>query len=155
MVNADTSQAGSLIASAAYAVGRGAGRLRPPAAGRAPRVGAVAGGAVVAALWATVFGWANLKKHRKGGISKKKAAKRIAAESVGIGLATGAGIAAVNAVRAFALTTISPALVPFLVGTAATAGAKATWDRMVAKQSPDPGNAVVAETGAQSNAPSI
>ncbi len=125
MANVNTNQAGAFLGWAAYLMGRGAGKLRP-----------AAGGAAIAALWATVYGWANLKKYRRGEISKKEAARKTAAESIGIGLAAGVGIMAVNVVRASTLLASSAALVPFLVGTAVTGGAKAAWDRSAAKWSP-------------------
>ena len=118
--------------------------MAPAVAGGAARVGAVVGGAAVTALWATVHGWTNLKKCREGEITKQEAAQRTATESVGMGLAAGAGIAAVNVVRASTLIATSVALVPFLVGVAIAGGARAAWERKVIQRSPDPGPAPTA-----------
>ncbi len=126
MLSANTNPSGALLGSAAYAVGRGASRVGP-----------AIGGVAVAVLWAAAHGWANLRKYRKGKISKKEAAHKTAAESIGIGLATAVGLMAVNVVRASAFAATSAALVPFLVGTAVTGAAKAAWERKVAKRSPD------------------
>jgi uncharacterized membrane protein len=108
------------------------------AAGGASRIGAIVGGAAVAAVWATTFGWVNLMKYRKGRISKKSAIRKTTAESVGMGLATGVGMAAVNVIRASAFMATSAALVPFLVGTAVTVGAKTVWEHKVTKRLADP-----------------
>jgi len=125
------------LASTAYAAGRGAGKLAPVAAGGASRIGVIVGGAAVMAMWATTFGWINLMKYRKGKISKKSAIRRTTAESVGMGLATGVGIAAVNVIRASAFIATSAALAPFLVGTAVTCGAKAVWEHKVTERLAD------------------
>ena len=120
------SPAALALSSTAYAVGRVASRISP-ALGGASRVGAVAGGAAVAALWVGIFGCVNLKKYKKGKITRKAAVRNTATESAGIGLATTVGIAAANAVRLSAFLAQS-AFLAFLVGAAATGGAKVVWD---------------------------
>jgi len=125
-----TSPTASAAASTAYVAGRLAGRVRP-AVGGAARVGAAAGAVAVTALWAGVYGWVNLIRYRRGQTSRKRAVRDTAAESLGIGLATGAGLAAANAVRFSALLASSTALLPFLVGAIVTGGAKTVWDLKV------------------------
>ena len=132
MPNVSAMSAGAPLSAVAYVAGRGAGTLRPAAVG-ATRVGPVIGGAAVAALWTVAVGWANLRKCTKGKITKKEAARETASKSIGVGLAAGVGIVAVNAVRASALLAGSSALLPFLVGAAVTGGAKAAWDRKIRK----------------------
>ena len=132
MSTAGAAPAGGALASVAYVAGRGAGRIGPAASG-ATRVGPVLGGAAVAALWAAAFGWANVRKCQKGQISKKEAAQVTAVESIGVGLAAGAGIVAVGMVRASALVLGSAALVPLIVGTVATGATTAVWRRGVRK----------------------
>ena len=137
-----------MLTSAARAAGRGAGTLGPVVGGASRRVGAVAGGVAVMAMWAAVHGWSNLRKLRKGKISKKQALQRTTAESVGLGLATGVGIAVRNAARASAFTAVSTLLVPFLIGTAVAGGAKAAWERKVAKPVRGQDDGAPAESGA-------
>jgi hypothetical protein len=120
------SPAAVALASTAYTVGRVASRVSPTLGG-ASRVGAVAGGAAVTALWAGIFGCVNLKEYKKGKITRKAAVRNTATESVGFGLATTVGIAVANAVRLSAFLASSAFLV-FLIGAAATGGAKVAWD---------------------------
>jgi hypothetical protein len=78
---------------------------------------------------AALHGYTNLKKFMAGKVTAKAAVRKTARDSIGIGLATGIGIAAANIARASVLVAFSMAVVPFLVGLAATGGAKAAWDR--------------------------
>jgi len=144
----DTGQEGALLVSAAHAAGRGAGALSPVVASASRRVGAVAGGVAVMAMWAAVHGWSNLKKLRKGEISGTQAVQRTTAESVGLGLATGVGIAVRNVARTTAFTAASTVLVPFLIGTAVASGAKAVWERKVARPLHGQDAGAPAESGA-------
>jgi hypothetical protein len=82
-------------------------------------------------MWAAVHGWSNLKKLRKGKISKRQAVQRTTAESVGLGLATGMGIAVRNVARTSVFTAATTVLAPFLIGAAVAGGAKAVWERKV------------------------
>lgn len=148
VVSPTPEQGGALLVSAANVAGRGAGTLRPVAAGASRRVGAIAGGVAVTAMWAAVHGWYNLRKLRKGKISRKQAVQRTTAESVGLGLATGVGIAVRNVARASALTATWTVLAPFLIGAAVAGGAKVAWERQVAKPLRGHGDDAPAESGA-------
>ena len=119
-----------VLAAVAYAIGRGASRLAPAASASSSSIGPLAGGAAIGALWGTVHGLINLKKYKKREISKQQAVRNTANESVGFGVATATGIAVANVLRATALMGSSVALVPFVVATAATGGAKMLWDRL-------------------------
>ncbi|HUT25978.1 MAG TPA: hypothetical protein VM492_16705 [Sumerlaeia bacterium] len=131
MKSARGGSSGSLLAVAAHALGRGAGKVRLAAGGSPSRVGPLAGAAAVSALWTAAYGWVNVKKWKRGSMTKEEALRETANESVGIGLATGAGIAAANLVRVSSLVASSASLAPFLIAAAVTGGAKALWDRRV------------------------
>ena len=118
-----------VLAAVAYVIGRGAGRLGPAVTASSGNIAPLAGGAAIGALWGTVHGLINLMKYRRREISKQQAVRNTANESVGFGVATATGIAAANVLRATALVGSSVALVPFVVATAATGGAKMLWDR--------------------------
>ena len=119
-----------VLVAVAYAMGRGAGWLRPAASASSSSIGPLAGGAAIGALWGTVHGLVNLKKYKKKEISKQQAVRESASETVGFGVATATGIAVANVLRATALMGSSVALAPFVVATAATGGTKMLWDRM-------------------------
>ena len=128
----------NLLTSGAYAVGRGVGKTRPAATSASGQVGVLGGAVAVGALWGAVSGWVNLRRCKKGQVSKQKALRDTASEAVGTGVATGLGVAAANVVRASAVAASSVALVPFLVGTAVTGGAKILWDKKLADKRPHP-----------------
>ncbi len=135
MPSVSPTPAGAAVASTAFIAGRAVAAARPLAAGGAVRVGVVAGGVAAAALWATAYGCHSIVSYRKGRISKGKAIKTTTAVSIGIGVATSAGILAANAARASALVLTASAIVPFLVGTAVAGSAKAAfeWNRKKSK----------------------
>ena len=105
--------------------------MRPVARGSRSRIGPLAGAAAVGVLWGVACGCVNLRKWKQGRMTKEEALRETANESVGIGLATGAGIAAANLVRVSSLVASSASLAPFLIAAAVTGGAKALWDRRV------------------------
>ncbi len=152
MIGSGANEGRAFLAVVANVAGRGAGKLRSVGGG-ASGVGPLAGGAAITALWAAVFGWANLRKCREGEISRKEAAQRTAAESVGIGLATGAGIAAINVARALGVIAAPAVLVSFVVGTAVTGGANALWQCKVSRRFSDPDGGIVGESGVRSANP--
>lgn len=149
------------LVAVAYAMGRTAGRIRPVVtstagasaeASSASAIGPLAGGAAIGALWGSVHGYLNLKRYRKREISGGEALRNTASETVGFGVATATGIAVANVVRATTLMGSSVALVPFVVATAATSGAKVLWDRL-AQEMPQsrPGGRLVTEVTAHTD----
>jgi len=134
-------RAKNAAAMCAYVLGRGASTLArgargarrlPSAAGTtASRVSPLAGGTAITALGGLFYGWSNARKWKQGKITGEAAVRHTANESVGIGLATGVGLAVANLVAATVWITSAVALAPFLVGAAATTAAKTAWDRAV------------------------
>lgn len=152
MIGSGANEGRAFLAVIAHVAGRGAGKLRLVGGG-ASGLGPLAGGTAITALWAAVYGWANLRKCRKGDISRKEAAQRTAAESIGIGLATGAGIAALNVARTLGAIAAPAALVPFVVGTAVTGGANALWQCKVSRRFSDSDGGIVGESGVRAANP--
>ena len=153
---------GHLVTAAAYLLGRGANKMRPAVGSGATRIAPLAGATAIGALWAVVCGWVNVRECRKGGITQGEAIRRTASESVGTGLSAGAGIAAINLVR-LSRVAASSALVPFLVGTAVTGGAKVLWDRNVERArlrrriggEQDESDSLSAEPSAEQDTPTV
>lgn len=107
---------------AAYTLGRSAGVAR-----NVTRVSSVAGGAAVTALSGLLFGLVNARKWKRGKITGGQAIRHTARESVGMGVATGAGLAAANLVGV--VSTV--AMVPFLVGAIAATATQTAWNHTV------------------------
>lgn len=149
VVSPTPQQGGAALVAAANVAGRGAGTLGPIVGGASRRVGALAGGVAVMAMWAAVFGWSNLRKLKKGKITKKQAVQRTTAEAVGLGLATGVGIAVRNVARASVFSAASTLVLPLLAATAVAGGAKVAWERKVAEplRNGDEGAPELSESG--------
>jgi len=131
-------QSSSVLASVAYTLGRGVGLLRPAVGVSAVEASAasvrpVAGGAAIGALWGTINGLVNLRRYKRGQISKQQAVRDTASESIGLGVATAIGLTAATVVRTTLLIGSFAALAPFVVASAVTGGAKVLWDRAVRK----------------------
>ncbi len=114
----------SVTEKIAYSAGRGARNIKIVTQNINPLK---ATGAVMV-LWGTVTGLVNLKRYKKGQITKKQAITATASESVGMGLAAGLGLLADGILKTYIITAASPAVLPFAVGVAVTTGVKITWD---------------------------
>jgi hypothetical protein len=88
----------------------------------------VRAGAAVAVVWGSVVALVNAKNYKQGKMTKRDAVVDTGGEAVGLGLASGLGLLASNAVRASALVTSTASLLPFTVGVAVTSGAKVIWN---------------------------
>lgn len=108
-----------------YTMGRGVGAIRVVTV---EVINPLKAGVVVGAVWGSVAALLNLRKYKRGRISKRDAVLDTAGEAAGLGLASGMGLLASNAVRATTLLISTSSIIPFTVGVAVTAGSKAIWD---------------------------
>ena len=108
----------------AYSVGKGARYVKVAVQNINPlkAIGAVM------LVWGGIAGLVNLRKYKKGKITKKQAITVTTSESVGMGLAAGLGLLADGILKTYILATTVPTVFPFVVGVAVTAGTKITWD---------------------------
>jgi hypothetical protein len=88
----------------------------------------VKAGAAVAVVWGGVVALVNAKNYKQGKMTKRDAVVDTGGEAVGLGLASGLGLLASNAVRASSLVVSTASLLPFTVGVAVTSGAKVIWN---------------------------
>ncbi len=108
-----------------YTMGRSVGAVR---AVTVEAINPLKAGVAVGAVWGSVAALLNLRKYKRGRISKQDAVLDTAGEAAGLGLASGMGLLASNAVRATTLLISTSSIIPFTVGVAVTAGSKAIWD---------------------------
>jgi len=108
-----------------YTLGRGVGAVRVVTV---EAINPVKAGATVAVVWGGIAALLNARKYKQGRITKRNAVLDTAGEGVGLGLASGLGLLVSNAARASVLIVSTSSLIPFTVGVAVTAGAKAIWD---------------------------
>jgi len=94
----------------------------------AASVSPIKASAAVGAAWGAVAGLLNIRKYKKGKISKRDAVLDTAGESVGMGLSAGVGLLASNAVRTSLVSLSAASVVPFTVGLVVTASSKVVWN---------------------------
>lgn len=82
----------------------------------------------VAATWGSVAALMNARKYRQGKMTKRDAILDTAGESAGMGLASGLGLLASNAVRTALAVTSASSVIPFTVGLVVSVGAKVAWN---------------------------
>jgi hypothetical protein len=109
----------------AYGLGRGARLVQTTAV---QTINPLKAGSAVAVVWGGVVGLINARRYRKGELTKRDAVVDTAGESVGMGLASGLGLVASNAVRTASLAVTASPLVPFVTGVLVTLGAKSVWN---------------------------
>ena len=112
----------------AYNLGRG---VRYVQTVTTQTVNPVKGALAVAATWGSIQGLVNYSKCRRAKISKREAIVETASESAGLGVAAGLGLFVSSAVRSSLLIASTWPVVPFVVGVAVTASAKAIWDAKI------------------------
>jgi len=114
----------SIPSNVASNVGKGAGHIQTVT----QTINPINATGAVMLLWGGITGLINLRRYKKGIITKKQAITATASESVGMGVAAGLGLLADGIVKTYILATAAPAILPFVIGVAVTTGAKITWD---------------------------
>ena len=114
----------SFPSNIAYNAGRGARYLKAAV----QNINPLKATGTVMLLWGGVTGLVNLRKYKKGKITKKQVIAVTTNETVGMGLAAGLGLLADGILKTYILVTTVPAVLPFVAGVAVTAGTKITWD---------------------------
>ena len=123
--------ADSLTSKTMYNLGRG---VRAVEVVTMENINPLKASAVVAAAWGAVSGLINIRRYNKGGITKKEAVLDTASESIGLGLSAGLGLFLSNAVRtSLVVASVTPSLLPFIVGVIVTSSAKSMWNSKVRK----------------------
>ena len=124
--------ADSLTSKTMYNLGRG---VRAVEVVTMENINPLKASAVVAAAWGAVSGLINIRRYRKGKITKKEAVVDTASESIGLGLSAGLGLFVSNVVRtSLVAASVPPSLLPFIVGVIVTSSAKSFWNSKVRKQ---------------------
>jgi len=90
----------------------------------------LATGAIVGVVAMGFYGLANMLRFKKNEKSAVRAAKDTVTGSAGVGISTGLGVAAANAVAG---TLGSTVFVPIVAGTAAAYVSMAIWDKLFYK----------------------
>ena len=108
-----------------YTLGRGVGAARVVTV---DAINPVKAGAAVAVVWGVIAALLNARKYKQGRMTKRDAVLDTGGEAVGLGLASSLGLLVSNVARASALVASTSSLIPFTIGVAVTAGAKAIWD---------------------------
>jgi len=114
----------SATGTVAYSLGRGARTAQVIA----QQANALKAAAAVGLVWGSVCGFVNLRRYKKGRISKRYAITGTANEAVGGTVCSALGLVASDAARTMLLTSAASSVIPFVVGFTVTAGSKILWD---------------------------
>ncbi|MBF0254031.1 MAG: hypothetical protein HQL11_02755 [Candidatus Omnitrophica bacterium] len=82
----------------------------------------------VGVVWGGIVSLLNVRRYKKGQITKRDAVLDSAGETVGMSIASGVGLLLSNAVRTSFFALSSTSAVPFTVGVVVTLGVKAMWN---------------------------
>ena len=114
---------GTVSTTAGYGLGRGARTVQVVTASINPAKAV----ATVMLAWGAIAGIVNYRRYKKGRLQKGEAIAVTANESIGMGLAAGAGLMADGLVKTYLLTAATASVVPLAVGVAVTGTTKIAW----------------------------
>ena len=115
---------GTVSTKVGYGLGRGARTVQVVT----NRISPAKAVATVMLAWGAIAGIINYRRYKKGKLQKGEAIAVTANESIGMGLAAGAGLMADGLLNTYLLTAATASVVPLAVGVAATGATKIAWD---------------------------